>query len=407
MAVLAQGERQWIAGSVYISNLLRARVLLPDEERIAVCLVLPCTSQPADLKELGAGHCTARYFAFRATDSLRQKLSAAKQSLRHGKWPRSLEGTLAWEKAKVVFPVRASFGRKFPVPWIGWIPDFQHKRLPHFFSEEELRRRDEGFQELVNDADHVVVSSEDARSDLLRWFPTKPERVSAFPFVSVSDDQWYKEEPSRIAAKFQLPEKFLIFPSQFWIHKNHRVLFEAIRMLRDKGLNDICLVSTGQTNDYRNPEYFASLQKLLDQNGLHAHVRILGLLPRDIQIQLFRRAVAVVQPSLFEGWSALVEDARTLGKPIYVSDIPVHREQRPFKAVFFHPDRPDELTELVARDWPGLKPGPDLAKEDEARSEMRRRALSFARLFLQIVQRTIAPEPEAALDPLRTAPTSA
>jgi glycosyltransferase involved in cell wall biosynthesis len=394
VAVLAQGERQWVAGIVYISNLLRALALLPDKERIAICLVLPYTSQPADLRELGAGQCAARYFAFRDTDSLRQKLSAGKQSLKHGKWPRSLEGTLAREKAKVVFPVRTSFGREFPVPWIGWIPDFQHKRLPDFFSEEELRRRDKGFQEIVNDAEHIVVSSEDARGDLLRWFPTQPERVSALPFVSVLDDQWFQGEPGKIAAQFQLPEKFLIFPSQFWVHKNHRVLFEAIRMLRDKGLNDICLVSTGQTNDYRRPEYFASLQKLLDQYSLHAHVRILGLLPRDVQIQLFRRAVAVVQPSLFEGWSALVEDARTLGKPIYVSDIPVHREQQPSYAVFFHPDRPDELAELVARDWPNLKPGPDLAKEDEARSEMRRRALSFARLFLQIIQRTTAPETE-------------
>jgi glycosyltransferase involved in cell wall biosynthesis len=394
VAVLGQGERQWIAGSVYISNLLHALELLPDEERTAICLVLPYTAQPADLRELGAGHCVVRYFAFRDTDSQHQKLSAVKRSLRHGKWPRSLETTLARVKAKIVFPVRTSLGKEFPVPWIGWIPDFQHKRLPDFFSKEELRRRDEGFQEIVNDADHIVVSSEDARGDLLRWFPTQPERVSALPFVSVLDDQWFQADPGKIAAQFQLPEKFLIFPSQFWVHKNHRVLFEAIRILRDRGLNDICLVSTGHTNDYRHPDYFASLQKLLDQNGLNPHVRILGLLPRDVQIQLFRRAVAVVQPSLFEGWSALVEDARTLGKPIYVSDIPVHREQQPSKAAFFHPDRPDELAELVAQDWSNLKPGPDLAREDEARYEMRRRALSFARLFLKIAQRTTAPESE-------------
>jgi hypothetical protein len=105
---------------------------------------------------------------------------------------------------------------------------------------------------------------------------------------------------------------------------------------------------------------------------------------------LFRRAVAVVQPSLFEGWSALVEDARTFDKRIYVSDIPVHREEQPSNAVFFQPDRPDELAELVAQDWPDLRPGPDLAREDEARSEMRRRALIFARLFLEIVRRTTA-----------------
>jgi glycosyltransferase involved in cell wall biosynthesis len=390
VAVLAQSERQWIAGSVYISNLLRAIALLPDEERIAICPVLPATSRSADLEELGVGHCVAHYSAFRKSDSLRRKLSSGKQSLQHGRWPRSLERVLVRSNAKAVFPVHVSLGRKFPVPWIGWIPDFQHKRLPHFFSDEELRLRDESFQKIVDDADHVVVSSEDARGDLLRWFPTQPARVSAFPFVSVPSDQWYQAEPAKIAAAFQLPEKFLIFPSQFWVHKNHRVLFEALRILRDKGLTDIFLVSTGHLHDYRHPDYFASLQKLLDQHNLRAHIRILGLLPRHIQIQLFRRAVAVVQPSLFEGWSALVEDARTFDKRIYVSDIPVHREEQPSNAVFFQPDRPDELAELVAQDWPDLRPGPDLAREDEARSEMRRRALIFARLFLEIVRRTTA-----------------
>ncbi len=243
------------------------------------------------------------------------------------------------------------------MPWIGWIPDFQHKRLPQFFPEEELRIRDERFQGIVSEARHVVVSSEDARKDLMRWFPPGPTEVSVLSFVSVSSKEWYEEEPDEVAAKFQLPEKFLIFPSQFWIHKNHRVLFEAIRILRDRGISDICLVSTGHTNDHRHPEYFASLQCDLEKRGLKSHIRILGLLPRQVQVQLFRRAAAVVQPSLFEGWSALVEDARTLGKRIYVSDIPVHREQQPTNGVFFHPDRAEELAELVAKDWPDLRPG--------------------------------------------------
>ena len=111
---------------------------------------------------------------------------------------------------------------------------------------------------------------------------------------------------------------------------------------------------------------------------------------RLLGFKLFRRAAAVIQPSLFEGWSALVEDARTLGKRIYVSDIPVHREQQPTDGVFFHPDRPEELAELVARDWPDLKPGPDLVRESEAHVQQRSRALAFARAFHQIVKRTTA-----------------
>jgi glycosyltransferase involved in cell wall biosynthesis len=392
VALLVKGGPHWIAGRIYVCNLVRALELLPDRERVPFSPVVPYTFRQADLADLGASDSATRYFAFRATDSLATKLNMAPRSLKHRKWPRSLEGVLARANAKVVFPVLESLGREFPVPWIGWIPDFQHRRLPHFFSDEELRHRDEWFQAVVNDGGHVVVSSEDARQDLMRWFPTTPTRVSVLPFVSASADEWYEEEPGEIAAQFQLPEKFLIFPSQFWIHKNHRVLFEAIRILRDKGVTDICLVSTGHTHDYRHPDYFSSLQNLLEQHGLNSHVRILGFLPRKVQVQLIRRAVAVVQPSLFEGWSALVEDARTLGKRIYVSDIPIHREEQPFDAVFFHPDNAEQLAELVARDWPDLRPGPDLIKEREARAQQHGRALSFARAFLQILERTAASE---------------
>jgi glycosyltransferase involved in cell wall biosynthesis len=390
VAVLALGGPEWTAGRVYVCNLLRALELLPEKERIPFCLVLPPTSRTADLNELGAGHLRVRRFAFRTTDSPLNKLRGAKRSLSRSKWPQSLEGVMARTKSDVVFPALASLGREFPVPWVGWIPDFQHKRLPQFFSDEELRDRDQRFQGIADDARQVVVSSEDARRDLLRWFPAASATVSVLSFVSVSSKAWYEEDPGQVAARFGLPKRFLIFPSQFWIHKNHRVLFEAIRILRDMGFTDICLVSTGHTHDSRHPLYFAILQKVLEKLGLNGHIRILGLLPRQVQVQLIRRAAAVIQPSLFEGWSALVEDARTLGKRIYVSDIPVHREQQPANAIFFHPDRPDALADLLARDWADLKPGPDLIRENEARAQECSRAVAFARVFQRILEQTRA-----------------
>ena len=115
---------------------------------------------------------------------------------------------------------------------------------------------------------------------------------------------------------------------------------------------------------------------------------ILGLLPRDQQIQLMRASAAVVQPSLFEGWSSLVEDARTLGKHIFVSDIPIHREQKPPEAFFFSPENAEELAELIFREWNHLKPGPDIDKEQKAKTEQFQRAQTYARAFLRIVEQT-------------------
>jgi len=211
--------------------------------------------------------------------------------------------------------------------------------------------------------------------------------VSVLPFTTVAAPEWYEGRPAQVAADFKLPEKFLIFPSQFWLHKNHRLLFEAMRILKEGGLRDVSLVCTGYTNDHRHSGHFAALKEWLDEQGLRSQVHILGLLTRGTQIQLMRRAVAVVQPSLFEGWSALVEDARTLGKRIYLSDIAVHREQDPPDAVFFNKDSAPKLAELIARDWADLSPGPDAVRESQARSSQDVRALDFARAFLRITAR--------------------
>ena len=130
-------------------------------------------------------------------------------------------------------------------------------------------------------------------------------------------------------------------------------------------------------------------KKRLLRRGLQSQIRLLGLLARPTQIQVMRRSAAVVQASFFEGWSALVEDSRALGKRIFVSDIPVHREQEPADAVYFNPENAEELADLIEEHWPHLEPGPDLGREQRARDEQERLTRDFACRFVDIVGRAL------------------
>src|SRR3546814_4268035 len=94
------------------------------------------------------------------------------------RWPHSLEAVAARLDPDAVFPCSMSLGRGFPVPWIAWIPDFQHRLLPHLFSEAARRYRDTAYRRLAAQAPHIVVSSRDAYADLMRYFPTEPARRS-------------------------------------------------------------------------------------------------------------------------------------------------------------------------------------------------------------------------------------
>ena len=382
-----QGGSQWIAGVVYLQNLVRALSMLPEMDLPFTCLLLGPRQRIGAHRELGRLLPPSKGYTFRAGQSLGSKLRSAVRHMGFTHRPTSLERLATMTRMSVLFPVQRSLGPDFPCPWIGWIPDFQHKRLPEFFSDVDIRRRDEAARRLVEEAPHLVVSSEDAYRDLVRWFPAAADRASKLPFVTVAAPDWYEGDPERVVREFGLPQKYLMFPSQFWIHKNHRLLFEAIRLASD-AVPDVALVCTGQMFDHRHPEHGTELLASLERKNLTSRVHCLGLLDRHSQVQLLRAAAAVVQPSLFEGWSSLLEDARALGKRVYVSDIPVHREQDPPDARFFNPESPEDLATLIVEDWESLTPGPNRASELRARLVQETRAVDFGQRFLGIVAKT-------------------
>jgi hypothetical protein len=64
---------------------------------------------------------------------------------------------------------------------------------------------------------------------------------------------------------------------------------------------------------------------------------MLGLIDRRKQLKLMQHSKAVIQPSLFEGWSTVIEDAKALSKTVIASDIPVHKEQLNDHGFYFEP----------------------------------------------------------------------
>ena len=386
VGLVPQGGADWIAGVVYLENIIRA-MLTVGGSRLSLCFI----ADPAQQFSAGSNltlDVPTHVYTHRSHHPWSQ---VAWNSLKSRRLPESLETLARRLGLNVLFPLQTPPSQRLPVPWIGWIPDFQHKRRPEFFSVACRAERDSRFQRIVDEAPHVVVSSQDARADLMRWFPTKDARVSVFQFRSVLDPRWFDMNPQTVVDRFDLPAKYLTYPSQLWAHKNHRIVLAALSLLRARGRTDIVLVCTGREYDFRHPEYADDLKREIVQRGLQSQVRFLGLLDRSAQIQVMRTAAAVIQASLFEGWSALIEDARALGKRLFVSDIPVHREQNPDDAVYFDPDNAEQLADLIECEWPHLAPGLDPGREQRARDEQEKLTREFACRFTDVVGRAWCP----------------
>ena len=386
---LGNGSHQWVAGILYLKSLAESLSSLPRDERPELRLIMPPQTDASLYKDLRPKLSGLHHYAYERGYSKKRLLKAFCSSWSRGRGAVGFERLVERLKLDVLYPCHIPLARSFPIPWVSWIPDFQHKRCPQFFSEQELEDRDRNFRQLIDDASHVIVSSMDAYDDLMRWFKPDRDKVSIYRYRMSIEDRFYLEDPKVIANGFGLPEKYLMFPSQFWVHKNHLNLFKALAILKQKGFKNIGLVLTGYHHDYRNPRYQAVLQNFIKDNSLNNNIFYLGLIPRQQQVQLLRRAAAIVQPSYFEGWSMLVEESRELGKRIYLSDLPIHREQGHPDCVYFDPDSPEAIADSIARDWKTLSPGPNLKKEREARSTSKKVSMECARDYMNIIRKTV------------------
>ena len=226
----------------------------------------------------------------------------------------------------VVIPSVKPLGKGFPFPWVGYLYDFQHKYLTHLFTEAERFRRDASFLQMLSEAPAAIVNAQAVKNDALRFFPNSSSEIFVMPFAAAPRDDWF--DGSRdIMSKYHLSTPFFMISNQFWQHKDHATAFDAFRLIAP-AVPELSLVCTGSIDDLRDPAYFPSLIENLARAGLADRARILGMIQKRDQIEIMKSAIAVLQPTLFEGGpgGGAAYDAISLGVPVIVSDIAVNKE---------------------------------------------------------------------------------
>ena len=331
------GNRGWIGGLYYLKNIIFS-CLQSEKIKNSFDMVVLIDPKHADI-----------FACFADTDGVELRIFAGES-----KWKLMLyEMRLIWmQGVKYCYALELNkIGRFFKRKGIFWIPDFQHRTLPEFFSQEELARKQEKDTEMVMSKNPMVLSSLDAKNDLERFYPGYRCKIEVVHFVSYIEPEIRAITPEleeKVREKFGLKKKYIYLPNQFWQHKNHIVAVRAIEELKKRGaLADHDFVFTGNLEDYRNPAYINRLKEIMEAPQVADAIRLLGFVDRTEQLCIMKNAQFIVQPSLCEGWGTVLEDAKVLDKTVLLSDIPVHREQKNEKCRLFHPNEPEELANLM------------------------------------------------------------
>jgi glycosyltransferase involved in cell wall biosynthesis len=226
-------------------------------------------------------------------------------------------------------------------PHVVTLLDVQHLELPRLFPRGERAFRRLAYDSAARGADRVIVISEWVRGRVIERLGLDPDRVHAI-HLAVDHDRF---TPDPTVER----EAFLYYPARPWAHKNHARLFEAFGTLR-ASRPELRLVLTGAGHD---------------PGRLPDGVDALGDVPLDARISLYRRAAAVVFPSLYEGFGLPPIEAMACGCPVAVSRAGSLPEVVGDAAVLFDPT---DVAAIVAGIAEALDRSSELASTGIARS---------------------------------------
>ncbi|MCS3451029.1 MULTISPECIES: glycosyltransferase family 4 protein [Bradyrhizobium] len=236
------------------------------------------------------------------------------------------------------------FGWRLARPAVAWIPDLQHRSLPQLFPATARWRRELGFRMQIASGRTIMLSSESALRDFKAYYPGARNKVCVVRFATQPPAAFLNTDPSDVIAAYDLPANYFYLPNQFYRHKNHQLVVDALTILKGRAV-DVVICASGSKEDRREPGYYDLVNSEIQKRGLEAHFRHLGVIPLPHVYALLRASTALINPSRFEGWSTTVEEAKSFGVPMILSDIDVHREQTAGSARYFGVDDPVALAD--------------------------------------------------------------
>jgi glycosyltransferase involved in cell wall biosynthesis len=262
-----------------------------------------------------------------------------------------------------------------------WLYDFQFMHLPEYWTPKQIRWSEIRYKNACKFGDGIIVSSNDACLDLKSFAPWCEKPKYVLQFVSNPVDFERLPDESDLRARYSLPNAYFHLSNQFWSNKNHRLVIDALALLKKEGV-DTVVACTGKPFDTRMPRYFDELMAYCEEKGVKESFRVLGIVPHADLQGLMAYSTAVINPSRFEGWNTSVEEAKTMHKRLLLSDIPVHREQAPGNARFFNFNDYKALancmTQVLEEDHI------DFSQEDVS-EDYQRRLQAYGRRYLDIV----------------------
>jgi glycosyltransferase involved in cell wall biosynthesis len=299
--------------------------------------------------------------------------------------PGPIERTAVECGAEIVWFVGGGAPEVMDLPYIGTVWDLQHRLQPWFpevSAKGQWDIRESVLPRFLQRAAYVIVGTRAGYNETQLFYGVPGERIRLLPHPTPTVSQ-VSVSPEKVEAtlrKYDLKRGYLLYPAQFWPHKNHVNLILGLAALRDRHGLTPRLVLVGSDKGNR-----AHIESVVRTSGLGDQVRFLGFVPVEDLVVLYRNALALAYLTLTGPENLPPLEAFALDCPVIASDVSGTEEQLADAALLVNPL---DVT-AIADSFKALHDDPDLRARLIMRGAQRAKAWTgreFVRGVLRIVE---------------------
>lgn len=294
---------------------------------------------------------------------LRGVMQQGKATLPNADMVQSRPGMSQWFRDSgvelMLYPAPNILSFETGLPYLMAIHDLQHRLQPEFpevSANGEWEWREYLFRNAARYATLLLADSEVGKEDILNFYGpygVTADQVKVLPFlpacylaVDVSES-----EGQRVRTTYHLPERYLFYPAQFWPHKNHARIVQALGLLKQEYRLKVPIVFCGSHTGEIRERAFHEVMSISCQFGLEKEVHYLGFVPDEDMSGIYAGAVALVMPTFFGPTNIPILEAWAFGCPVLTSDIRGIREQVQDAAILVDPRSVEAIAHGIYRLW--------------------------------------------------------
>lgn len=218
--------------------------------------------------------------------------------------------------------------------------------FPEVYALREFEVRERLLNAVLPKAITIIVDSELGKENIVRRYGIDKHRVVSLPFlpsntVKISEED-YGANYVDIKGKYHIPGEYIFYPAQFWSHKNHRYILDALKTLKEKHGKIINAVFCG--SDKGNLNFILKKAK---EYRINDQIFYIGFADTAEIPYLFRQSVALVMPTYFGPTNIPPLEAFALGCPVCYSELLGLQDQMKDAVFLMDIKNPESLVEIL------------------------------------------------------------